>query len=174
MTARPSPSTAPAPGRTPPRDAPAAMLPESRRDSILEIVAERGAARVGGLAAELGVSEMTIRRDLAALAARGILRRSHGGAVTRCATPEETLASAARTALLHRFQALADERIQDGAALLLRTVQALTAGPAASAGQEDAHGQPGRSPMPPAPGAASHNGGPAAGPPPGRAADGTA
>ncbi len=56
-------------------------LPAERRRRILELVRERGAVRVASLAAELGASEVTIRRDLAALAATGAIERSHGGAV---------------------------------------------------------------------------------------------
>ncbi len=56
-------------------------LPAERRRLILELLRERGAVRVSALAAELGASEITIRRDLAALAAVGALERSHGGAV---------------------------------------------------------------------------------------------
>ncbi len=56
-------------------------LPAERRRRILELVRERGAVRVAALAAELGASEVTIRRDLAALAASGAIERSHGGAV---------------------------------------------------------------------------------------------
>ncbi len=56
-------------------------LPAERRRRILELLAERGAVRVGELVEALGVSEFTIRRDLAALAALGALERSHGGAV---------------------------------------------------------------------------------------------
>jgi len=56
-------------------------LPAERRRRILELVAERGAVRVAELVELLGVSEFTVRRDLAALAALGALERSHGGAV---------------------------------------------------------------------------------------------
>lgn len=56
-------------------------LPAERRRRILELLAERGAVRVAELVELLGVSEFTIRRDLAALAERGAVERSHGGAV---------------------------------------------------------------------------------------------
>lgn len=56
-------------------------LPAERRSRILELLRERGAVRVSALARELGASEITIRRDLAALAAAGAIERSHGGAV---------------------------------------------------------------------------------------------
>lgn len=56
-------------------------LPAERRRRILALLAERGAVHVAELVELLGVSEFTIRRDLAALAALGALERSHGGAV---------------------------------------------------------------------------------------------
>src|SRR4030067_724338 len=54
--------------------------PPERRRRILELLRERGAVRASDLVPELGVSEVTVRRDLEALARRGLLERSHGGA----------------------------------------------------------------------------------------------
>lgn len=48
---------------------------------VKEVVDTAGRARVTDLAADLGVSEMTIRRDLDDLAADGLVRRVRGGAV---------------------------------------------------------------------------------------------
>ena len=42
--------------------------------------APRGGVRVADLVGELGVSDMTIRRDLEVLAERGLLAKVHGGA----------------------------------------------------------------------------------------------
>lgn len=58
-----------------------AMLVVERYDQILRLVNERGSIRVTELSERFGVTEETIRRDLDALEARGLLRRSHGGAV---------------------------------------------------------------------------------------------
>lgn len=57
------------------------MLAAERRAVILEQLDRRAAVRVGALASALGVSEMTVRRDIDALEARGALVRVHGGAV---------------------------------------------------------------------------------------------
>lgn len=57
------------------------MLAAERRAEILERLTQQPAVRVSGLAEALGVSEMTIRRDIAVLEARGALVRVHGGAV---------------------------------------------------------------------------------------------
>lgn len=56
-------------------------LPAARRDEIAGLVAERGHARVADLARDFGVSEVSIRSDLAALDRAGLVRRVHGGAV---------------------------------------------------------------------------------------------
>jgi DeoR/GlpR family transcriptional regulator of sugar metabolism len=57
-----------------------AMLPAQRRQAILRAV-RSGTAHVTALAEEFGVSEMTVRRDLHALARDGKLERVRGGAV---------------------------------------------------------------------------------------------
>ncbi|MFI6896867.1 substrate-binding domain-containing protein [Streptomyces sp. NPDC050256] len=51
-----------------------------RQDAILRAARRGGAVRVAELAAELGVSQMTIRRDINQLADQGELARVHGGA----------------------------------------------------------------------------------------------
>jgi DeoR family glycerol-3-phosphate regulon repressor len=57
------------------------MHAAARQQAILQHLARRGQAAVGELALALAVSDDTIRRDLARLAARGLLRKAHGGAV---------------------------------------------------------------------------------------------
>lgn len=56
-------------------------LPAERHRRIEEILRERRVVRVSTLSEQIGVSEVTIRRDLEALERRGILERTHGGAV---------------------------------------------------------------------------------------------
>ena len=56
------------------------MLPDRRRREILDRVRASGAVRVADLVAELGVSDMTVRRDLNRLAQDGELQKVHGGA----------------------------------------------------------------------------------------------
>lgn len=55
-------------------------LPVGRREAILERVNARGEARVADLASELGVSAITVRRDIASLDGEGLLRQVRGGA----------------------------------------------------------------------------------------------
>ncbi|MDG4763807.1 DeoR/GlpR family DNA-binding transcription regulator [Solwaraspora sp. WMMD406] len=56
------------------------MLAPQRQSAILDRVRATGGVRVSDLAVEFGVSDMTIRRDLDALADRGLLAKVHGGA----------------------------------------------------------------------------------------------
>ncbi|MFC6018334.1 LacI family DNA-binding transcriptional regulator [Plantactinospora solaniradicis] len=51
-----------------------------RQERLLAELRGHGAVRVRDLARELGVSELTIRRDITALAERGLVSRVHGGA----------------------------------------------------------------------------------------------
>jgi DeoR/GlpR family transcriptional regulator of sugar metabolism len=57
------------------------VLAQERRDAILRALLPSGAATVADLAEGLGVSEMTIRRDLGVLAAQQLVEKVHGGAV---------------------------------------------------------------------------------------------
>jgi DeoR/GlpR family transcriptional regulator of sugar metabolism len=59
------------------------MIPAERRARIVEILGVRRAVRVSLLSEELGVSEMTVRRDLERLEAEGVLSRTHGGAIMK-------------------------------------------------------------------------------------------
>lgn len=56
-------------------------LPAERHRRIQEVLRERRVVRVSVLSEMLGVSEVTIRRDLEAMERRGLLERTHGGAV---------------------------------------------------------------------------------------------
>ena len=58
------------------------MIKAERQNMIKRLLENQGAASVKGIADSLGVSEMTIRRDLAELAERDELVRVHGGART--------------------------------------------------------------------------------------------
>jgi DeoR family transcriptional regulator, fructose operon transcriptional repressor len=56
-------------------------LPAERHRRIQELLRERQAVRVSTLSELLGVSEVTVRRDLEELERRGLLERTHGGAI---------------------------------------------------------------------------------------------
>ncbi|MFD5324939.1 LacI family DNA-binding transcriptional regulator [Streptomyces sp. NPDC127092] len=57
------------------------MHAENRHQAILRRLREVGSLRVSDFAAELGVSPVTVRRDVETLAERGLVARVHGGAM---------------------------------------------------------------------------------------------
>ena len=61
--------------------APTTALAPARRARVLEALARDGAIRVSQLTDELGVTPVTLRRDLAQMESEGLLLRVHGGAV---------------------------------------------------------------------------------------------
>ncbi|HEY3418390.1 MAG TPA: DeoR/GlpR family DNA-binding transcription regulator [Armatimonadota bacterium] len=62
---------------------------EERWREILDILSREGRIRVADLAAQLSVSEATVRRDLEAMQAQGMLQRTHGGALLQRPTALE-------------------------------------------------------------------------------------
>lgn len=87
--------------------------PEERLSLVRGLVAERGSVRIGELAADFGVSEMTIRRDLDELETLGLARRVRGGAVALGPEP---------FAQRHRHNARSKARIADKLISLLPVV----------------------------------------------------
>ncbi|MBR7836939.1 DeoR/GlpR family transcriptional regulator [Actinospica durhamensis] len=55
------------------------MLPVQRRESVLAELRAHGTLRVADVARALGVSTVTMRRDIAQLADEGVIERVHGG-----------------------------------------------------------------------------------------------
>lgn len=97
------------------------MLASQRRARILADLARDGAVRVTELTERLGVSDMTIRRDLEQLAARGRLRKVHGGAVGVGSSADEPgfeakreLATPAKQAIAARAAAMIEPRTAIG------------------------------------------------------------
>jgi len=65
------------------------IIPASRQQYILSLIKTEGTVTVSQLAEELGVSELTIRRDLDQLEKKGLVERTHGGATARRNLPVE-------------------------------------------------------------------------------------
>ncbi|SNY72343.1 DeoR/GlpR family DNA-binding transcription regulator [Paractinoplanes atraurantiacus] len=63
------------------------MSAEERQARILAEVDRTGGVRIAQLGARLGVSDVTARRDVEALAERGLVARVRGGAMARTAGP---------------------------------------------------------------------------------------
>ncbi len=92
------------------------VLARQRQALILERIREDGAVRVADLVRELGVSDMTVRRDMEFLHARGLIEKVHGGAT---AVPGSALFEpgfAAKSAL----QQAEKEAIAEAAAALVQ------------------------------------------------------
>jgi DeoR family transcriptional regulator, copper-sensing transcriptional repressor len=75
--------------------------PASRQRSILELLDVRHILTVQELAAELGVSAMTVHRDLNKLASSGRLVKTHGG-VALPAQPQNSSSAPASCAMCNR------------------------------------------------------------------------
>ena len=65
-----------------PPDGTGPVLARQRQEVILDEVRRTGAVQVSALVLRLGVSDMTIRRDLDALARRGLVEKVYGGATS--------------------------------------------------------------------------------------------
>ncbi|VFS89045.1 Lactose phosphotransferase system repressor [Raoultella planticola] len=57
------------------------MLPLERHRLIVELLGQHGVMRVDEIAQATRVSRETVRRDLSELERKGVLNRSHGGAL---------------------------------------------------------------------------------------------
>lgn len=62
-------------------------LPRGRHEYLLRQIELHGAVRAAAIAEELGVAQVTIRRDIAELEAAGLLVRVRGGAIAAAAPP---------------------------------------------------------------------------------------
>lgn len=56
------------------------MLARQRQEAILRAIEDNGGVRVSDLVDQLGVSDMTVRRDIEFLAGKGLVLKVHGGA----------------------------------------------------------------------------------------------
>lgn len=109
------------------------MFAAERRQRILELVRSSGAISLRELARQVATSEVTVRRDLRALAAQGLLDRHHGGAALPGGLSHEPtysekalVAADAKAAI----GALAAELVSDGDAIVVgagTTTQAFAA-----------------------------------------------
>ena len=98
------------------------MLAVERRRLIAESLRSRGVVSVSQMAELLGTTEMTVRRDLRAMAKDGQLVRAHGGAVLPAATGHEpSYSEKARQAGAEKasIARLAVEMIRPGDSILL-------------------------------------------------------
>lgn len=90
---------------------------QERRAYILRLLQQRGSIRSAVLARELGVTDETVRTDLVALQARGLLERIHGGA--RYILPLGPSSAADNSRLDVQLATLAAEHITAGTRIYL-------------------------------------------------------
>ena len=73
-----------------PADGPDLVVPaapaSARRLALHRLIVERGFISVADVAREIGISDMTVRRDMEVLERDGLIQRSHGGAMPTPAT----------------------------------------------------------------------------------------
>lgn len=97
------------------------LLVAERRHRIVTLLNERGKVTVEELSARFATSAVTVRSDLAALEARGILERTHGGALPPRHDDDQPIA--VKRTLHHaekvRIGRLAASLIEDGETLIL-------------------------------------------------------
>lgn len=99
------------------------MRIEERQTQILELLTAEPDLTVQELSSRLYVSEATVRRDFTELAARGLLRKVHGGAVVREGAADREipflLRENERSAVKARIGRQAADYIEDGMVLML-------------------------------------------------------
>lgn len=98
------------------------MNKSERLDRILHLLREQGTVEVIELAGKLGVSRMTIRRDLGELEGQARIRRTHGGAVPAMFRGFEAPFNVRRShgaMAKHRIGAAAAELLETGEIVLL-------------------------------------------------------
>ena len=105
-------------------EGPRLRLPSrARRARIVEILRETGAVSVTQAAADLGVSDMTLRRDLLELEIAGKLTRVHGGAVAASRAAPDVEEPSFDSRMLQQLEA--KQRIAAAAAALVANYRSL-------------------------------------------------
>lgn len=94
---------------------------EARRAALTALLDEHGFVAVAEASTRLGVSEVTVRTDLGVLAARGVARRVHGGAIAAGSVREAPVeATAERDAeLKHAIGVAAARLVTSGSSVML-------------------------------------------------------
>jgi DeoR/GlpR family transcriptional regulator of sugar metabolism len=98
--------------------APRQPLPAQRRQDVLAAV-RSGSTHVADLAARFGVSEMTVRRDLRALAREGLIERVRGGALNSSSEKPFEETAVERYDTKDRIGAAAAAIVEDGQTVMI-------------------------------------------------------
>lgn len=101
----------------------APMLIEERRQHILNLIQKNGRVLVEDLSEQLGLSRITIRKDLDYLESKDLLKRSHGGALPVSAGSLDDPSIREKAVLNHEAKvaiaAAAVELVQEGQCIIL-------------------------------------------------------
>ena len=100
----------------------AGLVAADRRQRIVDLMQERGNAAVSELSDLFQVSEVTVRSDLASLARRGLVVRTHGGAMLPERPPTEpnfATREVSNAELKQRIGSAAAELIENGHSVVL-------------------------------------------------------
>lgn len=95
---------------------------QRRRNSIVRLVQKTGFVRTSELSGRFGVSTVTVRQDIDALSAEGLVQRTYGGAVSQLVSAEDTafdLRSTAHSEAKVRIGKAAARSIKPGQTILL-------------------------------------------------------
>lgn len=98
------------------------MFTTERQDEILEYINKNRSVTVEELSQEFFVSGATVRRDLAAMEKRGLIKRSHGGAIAFSSSAEESafaIRENENTAAKKTIAALAYKLVKNGDSVFL-------------------------------------------------------
>ena len=97
------------------------LLPADRLQVITDFIRQRGSVRSRDLVQALGVTDETIRRDLARLAEQGLVRRAHGGALAVRPSDETDTAFRLREHAVEKaaIGRRAAELVKDGSSIIL-------------------------------------------------------
>lgn len=93
------------------------MLVSERRERILALVRDRGAIPLSELVAALGVSDMTVRRDIDRLAADGAVEKVRGGVRINSSRADRLVAPPSSSAELRAIAASAARLVEPGMAI---------------------------------------------------------
>lgn len=97
----------------------------ARRLGLHRLIQERGFVSVADVAREIGISDMTVRRDLEALERDGLVQRSHGGAVPAAAPAASVIQTEPSYAARAQVNPHAKRKIAARAAELVGAYQAI-------------------------------------------------
>jgi DeoR family transcriptional regulator, aga operon transcriptional repressor len=107
------------------------MLIDERRQHILELIQKQGRALVSELSDRLKISQITIRKDLDYLQSKGVVQRSHGGAlrVQSSALVDPTLQEKQKQNFREkeRIAAAATKMVEEGQSIILDSGTTTTA-----------------------------------------------